>query len=147
MNTDKKRTSLLYLCSSVAKLFFWPSEDRLPRPQLTPPWPPPPPCSPVLTLTFVFLRGSVVNIILLAPHRPPVASVNHFDSNPAGITISGLFVGNRNVPTPQYQIPVSRRSKFAFNFSASSLSGSLRTTKGEIALFTSTRLNASTMRK
>src|ERR1039458_1940015 len=46
-----------------------------------PPWPPPPPCAPVLPLTLFSqcLRGSVVNILLVAASagrpREPCASV------------------------------------------------------------------------
>ena len=36
------------------------------------------------------------------PQRPPVASVNHFDSNPAGITVWLLLVGKQKSPdTPK----------------------------------------------
>src|ERR1035441_8621503 len=54
--------------------------------------------------------------------RPPVASVNHFDSKPAGTMVWLLLVGNRKVPTSQNQIPVACVSRLAPSILASSAS-------------------------
>src|ERR1017187_4335581 len=79
--------------------------------------------------------------------RPPVASVNHFDSKPAGTMVWLLLVGNRKVPTSQNQIPVACVSRLAPSILASSASGSLWAAKGDRTPCTSTRLKAMAMRK